>query len=108
MPEDRFSAHNRNRRRRLPKVPDDFADWKGMRMPRARAFSWRDLVRVAAVNGFDLSHALVHKWRVWRFLPPPTAGGAVGRGPGKGEVWSKEAGRLVAWISYFPRINDDR
>ncbi len=98
---DRFGAHNLTPKRPLPPLPDDFVEWKGMRVPRALEFRWQDLVRVAAINGLPLSQPLLHKWRDWRFLPPPRAGGPLARGPGKGQIWSKVAGRLVAWISYW-------
>ncbi len=101
MTVDRFGAHNLTPKRPLPPLPDDFVEWKGMRVPRALEFRWQDLVRVAATNGLPLSLPLLHKWRDWRFLPPPMAGGPVARGSGKGQIWSKAAGRLVAWISYW-------
>jgi len=76
-----------------------FVDWGGYRLPRAATFVWRELVEVAHANGLRLSHDLLKKWRVWRFLPKPTAGGASAAGRGKGETWPRGAGWRTAWVS---------
>jgi hypothetical protein len=80
-------------------VRPGFIDWSGYRLPRAATFEWRDLVEVAHANGLRLSHDSLKKWRVWRFLPGPTAGGATTVGRGKGETWPRGAGWRTAWIS---------
>jgi hypothetical protein len=54
---------------------------------------------VAWANGFRLTPDLLHKWRVWRFLPGPQPGGPTGKGRGKGEVWPVGAMWRVAWMS---------
>lgn len=71
------------------------------RFSRAQSFRWDDLVEIARVNGFTLTRPLLHKWRVWRFLPAPVAGGRTGHGRGKGQTWPIGAGWRVAWISHW-------
>jgi hypothetical protein len=58
-----------------------------------------ELIEIARANGYRLSPAMLHKWRVWRFLPKPTEGGPTGKGPGKGQSWPHAAAWRVAWIS---------
>ena len=80
-------------------VPPWAVEWRGYRLPRGRAFRRAALVEVAGANGYRLSHDMLHRWRVWDFLPPPIAGGPTGHGPGKGQTWSREAGVCVAWLA---------
>lgn len=81
-------------------IPPGLRDWNGYRLPPKQAsFDWRGLIEIAHANGFRLTHDLLKKWRVWRFLPGPTAGGATGAGRGKGETWPIGAGWRTAWIS---------
>ncbi len=85
-------------------TPDGFYEWKGYRLPFAvDAFTWEQLVAIAAANGLVVGHALILKWCKWRFLPRPQAGGSTGRGPGKGQLWSHEAGLRAAWLSRWQR-----
>ena len=82
-----------------PALPAGFEDWNGYRVPLAPAYEWRGLVDLAHANGFRLTAELLHKWRVWRLLPGPTAGGRRGAGRGKRQTWSPEALERVAWMS---------
>jgi hypothetical protein len=64
-----------------------------------RTFKRADLIEIAAANGAQLSVALLHKWRTWRLIPGPVAGGPTGTGPGKGQTWPEGAGWRTAWIA---------
>jgi hypothetical protein len=82
-----------------PPLPPDFIEQDGYRLPLAEARRQRDLLGVAAANGRWLTADLLHKWRLWRFVPAPVPGGPTGHGPGKGETWPPDAGWRVAYIS---------
>lgn len=64
-----------------------------------RTFRRDELLEVARANGHDLSADMLLKWRQWRLIPGPTAGGPTGKGRGKGQVWPEGAGWRVAWLS---------
>ena len=85
---------------RVPIVPSWTKRWNGYALPEpGRTFHRDQLIELAAANGFTLTHHLLHKWRVWRFIPGPTPGGATGKGPGKGQTWPIGAGWRVAWLA---------
>lgn len=69
-----------------------------MRPPKD-GYTWRELQAVAGANGWPLSHDLLRKWRLWRFVRAPVADGRSGRGPGKRQTWSPVTARKVAWIA---------
>ena len=80
-------------------VPDGCVAWNGYILPqRGRTFRRQELIEIALANGYRLTPELLKKWRLWRLLPGPTAGGATGRGRGKGQTWPEGAGWRVAWI----------
>jgi hypothetical protein len=81
-------------------VPADCIAWNGYVLPRrGRVFKRADLIELAGANGFQLSVALLHKWRAWRLLPAPAPGGPTGVGRGKGQTWPEGAGWRTAWIA---------
>jgi len=81
-------------------IPTGCLEWNGYVVPEhGRVFRRDELLELAAANGHRVTADLLHKWRVWRFVPGPTAGGATGKGRGKGQTWSFEAGVRVAWLS---------
>ena len=84
-----------------PAAPiDGLVDWNGYRLPAAgRTFRGDELRGIATANGRPLSSALLHKWRLWRFLPAPTPGGPTGKGRGKGQTWPEGAGWRTAWMA---------
>jgi hypothetical protein len=84
-----------------PAAPiDALVDWNGYRLPApGRTFRADELRAIATANGRPLSAALLHKWRLWRFLPGPTAGGPTGKGRGKGQTWPEGAGWRTAWVA---------
>lgn len=96
---DRFRLQVRGRKPPLNR--GKFFENGGYRFGRAEAFRWDDLIETADANGFKLTRPLLHKWRVWRFLPPPVAGGRTARGRGKGQTWPLGAGWRVGWMSHW-------
>lgn len=87
-----------------PPKPDGFTEWEGYRLAPGHRFHRTDLLGIAAANGYRVSPELLHKWRVWRFLPSPIPGGSDGHGPGKRQTWSRTAAWRVAWMSRW--MND--
>jgi hypothetical protein len=80
--------------------PKGLIDWNGYLLPpRGRTYRWDELIEIALANGYRLTPAMLHKWRVWRFIPGPKPGGFTGKGPGKGQQWPHESAYRVAWIS---------
>lgn len=90
----------RFRGQRPAAMPAGLAVWNGYALPApGRTFRRDELLTIAAANGHRLSPDLLHKWRNWRLIPAPAAGGPTGKGRGKGQTWPEGAGWRVAWIS---------
>jgi hypothetical protein len=81
-------------------IPSGLVAWNGYALPSAsRPFKRAELLAIAAANGRPISPALLHKWRYWRLIPGPFAGGPTDKGRGKGQTWPIGAAWRVAWIS---------
>ncbi|MDA1004467.1 MAG: hypothetical protein O3B31_14170 [Chloroflexi bacterium] len=89
------------RRPSLPNLAAGFQQSGEYRYAVATELRRDDLLEIARMNGFRLSRDLLKRWRRWRFLPGPTEGGPTGKGAGKGQTWSADAGHAVAWLSYW-------
>jgi hypothetical protein len=80
--------------------PPGVVAWNGYALPSStRPFKRSELLAIAAANGRPISPALLHKWRYWRLIPGPIAGGPTDTGRGKGQTWPIGAAWRVAWIS---------
>jgi len=88
--------------RKAARIPIGSVAWNGYVLPhRGRTYHRDELIEIAQANGYGLSSELLKKWRLWRFLPGPTPGGATGKGRGKGQTWPEGAGWRVAWIAHW-------
>lgn len=81
-------------------LPQGLVAWNGYALPSGEhPFKRAELLAIAAANGRSISAALLHKWRYWRLIPGPIAGGPTEKGRGKGQTWPIGAAWRVAWIS---------